>query len=70
LIHRIPLDGRRPLAANRADLERLYVARADVYRLAQVRVAAGPGSVQAVVDRILEAVQTYPPLVPPTAPAT
>jgi shikimate kinase len=27
LIPRIPLDGRRPLAANRADLERLYAAR-------------------------------------------
>ena len=30
LIPRIPLDGRRPLAANRAELERLHVARVDV----------------------------------------
>ena len=40
LIPRIPLDGRRPLAADRAQLERLYAARVDAYRLAHVRVCA------------------------------
>ena len=40
LIPRIPLDGRRPLAANRAQLERLYASRVDTYRLAHVRVSA------------------------------
>jgi len=55
LLHRIPLDGRRPLAANRAELERLYLLRTDSYRLAQLRVTATRASVTAVVDRIIEA---------------
>ena len=42
LIARIPLDGRRPLAANRADLERLYAARIEAYRLAHLHVPARP----------------------------
>ena len=69
LIPRIPLDGRRPLAANRAELERLYAARVDSYRLAHVRVAAGRGSVSTIVDRVLEALQHLPPsLVPGATP--
>jgi shikimate kinase len=63
VVHRIPLDGRRPLAASRADLERLYAARVDTYRLAHVRVAAGRVPVQVVVDRILEAVHQLPPFI-------
>lgn len=62
LIPRIPLDGRRPLAASRADLERLYAARIDTYRLAHVRVAASRVPVQVTVDRILEAIHQLPPL--------
>jgi len=60
LIPRIPLDGRRPLAANRAELERLYAARVDAYRLAHVRVQASRVPVQGVVDRVLEAVRQLP----------
>ena len=37
LIPRIPLDGRRPLAADRAQIERLYRARRMAYQLAHVR---------------------------------
>jgi shikimate kinase len=62
LIPRIPLDGRRPLAANRAELERLYAARVDAYRLAHVRVQAARVPVHAVVDRVLDAVQQLPSL--------
>jgi shikimate kinase len=62
LISRIPLDGRRPLAANRAELERLYAARADSYRLAHVRVQAGRVPVAVIVDRILETLHQLPPL--------
>jgi shikimate kinase len=61
LIPRIPLDGRRPLAANRAELERLYAARMDAYRLAHVRVQAGRVPVPVVVDRVLETVHQLPP---------
>jgi shikimate kinase len=55
LLHRIPLDGRRPLAANRAELERLFLLRTESYRLAQLRVTATRASVTTVVDRIIEA---------------
>jgi shikimate kinase len=55
LLHRIPLDGRRPLAANRADLERLFAVRTESYRLAHVRINAARCSVATIVDRILEA---------------
>ena len=60
LIARIPLDGRRPLAADRAQLERLYAARSDAYRLAHLRVAASRTSTSAIVDRILEAIADLP----------
>ena len=68
LIPRIPLDGRRPLAASRADLERLYAARVETYRLAHVRVA-GDAPVNAVVDELLDAV-THPPRLVPGGPVT
>ena len=55
LIPRIPLDGRRPLAADRPALERLYAARADTYRLAHLRVNASRVSPGVVAERILDA---------------
>jgi shikimate kinase len=61
IIQRIPLDGRRPLAADRAQLERLYAARLDAYRHAHVRVSAARLSSAAVADRILEALFQLPP---------
>ena len=63
VIPRIPLDGRRPLAANRAELERLYEARLDGYRLAHVHIAAAQLSPDTVVERILAAIRVLPPLV-------
>jgi len=61
LVSRIPLDGRRPLAADRAQLERLYLARIDAYRLAHVRVDASRTPPAGVVDRILDAIHQLPP---------
>jgi shikimate kinase len=61
LIARIPPDGRRPLAADREQFERLYHARTEVYRLAQIRIAADRLPAAAVVDRILEAMADRPP---------
>jgi len=57
LIPRIPLDGRRPLAADRPALERLYAARVDVYRLAHLRVNGSRVSPGVVADRILDALE-------------
>ncbi len=62
LIPRIPLDGRRPLAANRAELERLYAARLESYRLAHVRVPVSSASIGATVDMVLDAVKREPSL--------
>ena len=70
IIPRIPLDGRRPLAANRADLERLYAARTETYQLAHARVAAERSSVDTTVDLVMHAIQNLPPIVPrPDTPA-
>lgn len=60
LIARIPLDGRRPLASDRGQLERLYAARADAYRMATLRVNAARVPTHAIVDAIIDAVQQLP----------
>lgn len=55
LIPRIPQDGRRPLATNRADLERLFAARLESYALAHVRVPVGGAPVEATVELVVDA---------------
>jgi len=62
---RIPLDGRRPLAADRAALEQLYVARTESYRHAHVRIDASRLALPDVVDCIQDAVTSRPRLVDP-----
>jgi shikimate kinase len=64
LIPRIPMDGRRPLAANRADLERLYAQRLEAYRFAHIHIPAGHTSVGTTVDQIVQAVADLPPVLP------
>jgi shikimate kinase len=61
LIARIPLDGRRPLASDRAQLERLYAARTESYRMAHLRANASRSSASAVVDQIIDALNAFPP---------
>ena len=60
VISRIPLDGRRPLAADRAQLEQLYALRTDAYRQAHIRINASRVNTQTVVDRILDAMHQLP----------
>jgi shikimate kinase len=55
LLARIPADGRRPLAADRAQLERLYVLRQAAYAGARVRVDARGARPEEVAERIIEA---------------
>ena len=57
ILDRVPLDGRRPLAADRPDLERLYNQRLAAYRLAHVRVDAGRGPVDLLVDQIVDGLE-------------
>ena len=54
LLGRGPLDGRRPLATDRLDMEQLYNQRLAAYCLAHFRVDAGRGSVEELVDHITE----------------
>lgn len=53
LLDRVPQDGRRPLAADRSQMELLFNRRQVAYRQAHLRVdAAGP--IDEVVERLLE----------------
>ena len=56
LVARLPADGRRPLAADRAQMERLYALRQAAYANAQIRVDARGAHPEAVAERIIEAV--------------
>ena len=55
LVARIPADGRRPLAADRAAMERLFAVRVVAYSTARVRVDA-LGAADEVAERIIECV--------------
>ena len=63
LIPRIPMDGRRPLASDRVQLERLYALRVEAYRAALLRVGASHMSTSKIVDHILEAIHHLPSVV-------
>ena len=55
VVARLPPDGRRPLSADRAQLERLFAIRQAVYGLAQLRVdASAPPEeiVEGILDRL------------------
>ena len=56
LVARLPADGRRPLAADRAQMERLFALRQVAYAGAQLRVDARGAQPEAVAERIIEAV--------------
>ncbi|HET7695522.1 MAG TPA: shikimate kinase [Vicinamibacterales bacterium] len=56
IVARLPSDGRRPLSADRGQMERLFLVRQAAYARAHLRVdAAGPA--EAVAERILEALR-------------
>jgi shikimate kinase len=57
LILRVPADGRRPLAADRAEFERLYFARRAAYEQAHIRIDAAAGS-DAAVEQLLDRLET------------
>jgi shikimate kinase len=54
VLERVPLDGRRPLAADRIEMEKLYNQRLMSYSYAHLRLDAGKGSVEDLVDQITE----------------
>ena len=54
IVQRIPADGRRPLAADRAQMERLYALRRTAYAQAHLRVDAGAAPAEEIAERVLE----------------
>jgi shikimate kinase len=54
LIARVPADGRRPLAADRAAFERLYHHRRGAYEQAHVRLDAGRAGIDALVEQLVD----------------
>jgi len=54
LIGRVPANGSRPLAADRAGFERLYHQRRAAYEQAHVRLDAGRAGVDALVEQLVD----------------
>lgn len=55
LIDRLPADGRRPLAADREQFERLFATRRAAYQQAHLRLDAARAPVDALVEQVLAA---------------
>lgn len=53
-VARVPAAGRRPLAADRSEFERLFHARREAYQQAHIRLDAGRAGVDALVDELLD----------------
>lgn len=60
VIARLPADGRRPLASDRVQMERLFAVRQAGYASARVRVDARGAHAEAIAERIMEAVSLEP----------
>ena len=54
LVERVPSDGRRPLAADRARFEQLYETRRAGYRQAHYRLDAEQSPVPALVEQVMD----------------
>jgi shikimate kinase len=57
VLARVPADGRRPLAADRAQMERLFAARQTAYAQAHVRIDARTATAPAIAEQILDILQ-------------
>ena len=58
ILARLPADGRRPLAADRAQMERLFAVRQAAYAQAQIRVAAGAAPAEEIAEQIVDRIAT------------
>jgi shikimate kinase len=58
VIERLPTDGRRPLAADRSGMERLFDARRHAYRHAHVRLDVERASTAELVERVLDRIES------------
>ncbi|HVQ28563.1 MAG TPA: shikimate kinase [Vicinamibacteria bacterium] len=55
---RVPADGRRPLATNRAIMRSLLTERESSYQLADVAVEASEGTAESIARRVIERLAT------------
>lgn len=58
VLARVPADGRRPLANDRAQMERLFAARRAAYGLAHVRIDVGTSSADEIAEQICDHVRS------------
>ena len=54
VVARLPSDRRRPLATDRAELERLYLQRRSAYQQARTRLDAGRAGVELLVEHVMD----------------
>jgi shikimate kinase len=54
VVARLPADGRRPLASDRAQMERLFAARRAAYAAAHLRIDVGTASADEIAERITD----------------
>jgi shikimate kinase len=54
VVDRVPVDGSRPLATDRIEMERLYNQRLMAYGQSHLRLDASRSSVEELVDQIVE----------------
>jgi len=57
VLSRLPPDNRRPLAADRAQMERLFAVRRAGYALAHHRLEVGTAPAEEIAERVLEIVK-------------
>jgi shikimate kinase len=58
LLARLPADGRRPLAADRSQMERLFAVRQAAYAQAHLRIEAGVAPAEEIAEQILDRMAT------------
>ena len=54
ILARVPADGRRPLAADRAQMERLFALRQTAYAQAHLRIDAGTAVADDIAEQIVD----------------
>ena len=57
VLSRLPADGRRPLAADRAQMERLFALRQAAYAQAHLRIDAQQAAAEEIADRIMDSLR-------------
>lgn len=57
VLSRLPADGRRPLASDRAQMERLFAVRQAAYAQAHLRIDARDAPAEEIADRIMDSLR-------------